>query len=160
VPRGGFSWPVDTRSTQGASSTMGSLLGGSSLVQVAEALHIGQTGNSDWSDQSELRRLEVLHVIVFVFIVMFRCQTHFLVTPLGKIVSINQLNLSSSAMSTEIDSKNVIMVTLEEIPEQQCKAFEAHRQAAKKRRKVEEAQKLQEFLACFKKESVTEPPQK
>jgi hypothetical protein len=74
------------------------------------------------------------------------------VTLLGKIVSVNQLNLSSSAMSTEIDPKNVIMVTLEEIPEQQCKAFEAHRQATEKRRKVEEAQELQEFLACFKKE--------
>jgi hypothetical protein len=30
--------------------------------------------------------------------------------------------------------------------------FEAHRQAAEERRKVEESQELQEFLACFKKE--------
>jgi hypothetical protein len=55
-------------------------------------------------------------------------------------------------MSIEIDPKNVIMVTLEEIPEEQRKAFEAHRQAAEERRMVEEAWELQEFLTCFKKE--------
>jgi hypothetical protein len=43
-------------------------------------------------------------------------------------------------------------VTLEEIPEEQRKAFEAHRQAAEERRMVEEAWELQEFLTCFKKE--------
>jgi hypothetical protein len=55
----------------------------------------------------------------------FRCQ-HTLATPLGKILSVNQPNLSSSDMSFEIDSKNVIMVTLEEISEEQRKAFKAH----------------------------------
>jgi predicted HTH transcriptional regulator len=44
------------------------------------------------------------------------------------------------------------MVTLEEILEERCKVFEAHRQAAKEHRKAEEAWELQEFLACFKKE--------
>jgi hypothetical protein len=55
-------------------------------------------------------------------------------------------------MSFEIDPKNVIMVTLEEVPKEQRKAFEAHRQAAEERRKTDEARELQEFLACFKKE--------
>jgi hypothetical protein len=54
-------------------------------------------------------------------------------------------------MSSEIDPKNVIMVTLEEIPEEQCKAFKVHRHATEERRKTEEAWELQEFLACFKK---------
>jgi hypothetical protein len=45
-------------------------------------------------------------------------------------------------MSSEIDLKNVIMVTLEEISEERHKAFEPHRQAAKERRKAEEAQEL------------------
>jgi hypothetical protein len=45
-------------------------------------------------------------------------------------------------MSTDIDPKNVIMVTLEENPEEQRKAFEAHEQAAKEHRKVEEVQEL------------------
>jgi hypothetical protein len=53
--------------------------------------------------------------------------THFLVTLLGKILWVNQPNLSSSDMASEIDPKNVIMVTLEEIPEEQRKAFKAHR---------------------------------
>jgi hypothetical protein len=78
--------------------------------------------------------------------------THFLVTPLGKIVSVNQPNLSSSDMTFEIDPKNIIMVTLEEIPEEQCKALEAHRRAVEERRKVEEAREPQEFHTCFKKE--------
>jgi hypothetical protein len=65
--------------------------------------------------------------------------TYFLATPLGKIVWVNQPNLSSSAMSIEIDLKNAIMVTLEEIPEEQRKVFEAHRQATEERREVEEA---------------------
>jgi hypothetical protein len=78
--------------------------------------------------------------------------TYFLATPLGKIFSDSQSNLSSSDMSSEIDPKNVIMVTLEDIPEEQRKAVEVHRQAAEECRKVEEVQKLQEFLACFKKE--------
>jgi hypothetical protein len=69
--------------------------------------------------------------------------THFLVTPLRKILLANQLNLSSSDMSFEADPKNVIMVTLEEIPEEQSKAFEAHRQATKEHRKVEEAWELE-----------------
>jgi hypothetical protein len=55
-------------------------------------------------------------------------------------------------MSSEIDPKNVIMVTLEDIPEEQRKAVEVHRRAAEERRKVEEVRKLQEFLTCFKKE--------
>jgi hypothetical protein len=78
--------------------------------------------------------------------------TNFLATPLEKILSVNQLNLSSSDMSSDIDPKNVIMVTLEEIKEEQCKAFEAHRKATEEHRKAEEARELQEFLACFKKE--------
>jgi hypothetical protein len=49
------------------------------------------------------------------------------VTPLGRIVSVNQPNLSSLAMSTKIDLKNIIMVTLEEIPEEQRKVFKVHR---------------------------------
>jgi hypothetical protein len=77
--------------------------------------------------------------------------THFL-APLGKILPVNQSNLSFSVMSFEVDLKNVIMVTLEEIPEEQCKTFKTHRQAAEERRKAEEARELQEFLACFKKE--------
>jgi hypothetical protein len=55
-------------------------------------------------------------------------------------------------MSSEIDPKNIIMVTMEEILEKERKAFEVHRQAAEECRKTEEAQELQEFLACFKKE--------
>jgi hypothetical protein len=53
---------------------------------------------------------------------------HILATSLGKILSVNQPILSSLDMSFEIDPKNVIMVTLEEILEEQCKVFEAHRQ--------------------------------
>jgi hypothetical protein len=53
--------------------------------------------------------------------------THFLATPLGKILSVNQLNLSSSDISFEVESKNIIIVTLEEIPQELHKAFEAHR---------------------------------
>jgi hypothetical protein len=74
------------------------------------------------------------------------------VTPLGRILSVNQPNLSSSDMSSEIDPKNIIMVTMEEILEKERKAFKVHRQAAEECRKTEEAQELQEFLACFKKE--------
>jgi hypothetical protein len=55
-------------------------------------------------------------------------------------------------MSSEIDPKNIIMVTLEEISEEERKAFETHRQATEECRKAEEAQELQEFLMCFKKE--------
>jgi hypothetical protein len=39
----------------------------------------------------------------------------------GKIIWVNQLNLSSSDMSSEIDPKNVIMVTSEEILKEQRK---------------------------------------
>jgi hypothetical protein len=52
--------------------------------------------------------------------------THFLATPLGKILSVNPSNQSSSDMPSEIDPKNVIMVTLEEILEEKCKAFKAY----------------------------------
>jgi hypothetical protein len=52
--------------------------------------------------------------------------TYFLATPLGRIRAVNQLNLSSSDMSSDIDPKNSIMVTFEEIPEEQRKAFEMH----------------------------------
>jgi hypothetical protein len=48
------------------------------------------------------------------------------VTPLGRILSVNQPNLSSLDMSSDIDPKNVIVVTLEEILEEQRMAFEAH----------------------------------
>jgi hypothetical protein len=64
------------------------------------------------------------------------------VTPLEKILSDNQPNLYSSDMSSKIDLKNVIMVTLEQISEEQRMAFEAHRQAAEERRKIEEAREL------------------
>jgi hypothetical protein len=78
--------------------------------------------------------------------------TYFLATPLGKIILVNQLNLSSLNMSSEIDPKNNIMLTLDEIPEEQRKAFEVHGQATEERRKAEEAWELQEFITCFKKE--------
>jgi hypothetical protein len=68
---------------------------------------------------------------------------HFLATPLGKILLVNQPNLSTSDMSSKIDPKNVIMVTLEEIPEERHKVFKAHRQATEECRKVEEARELQ-----------------
>jgi hypothetical protein len=68
--------------------------------------------------------------------------THFLATPLGKILSVNQPNISSSDMSFEIDLKNAIMVTLEEIPKEQRKVFEAHRQAVEEHRRAEEAREL------------------
>jgi hypothetical protein len=45
-------------------------------------------------------------------------------------------------MSSEIDPKNIIMVTLEEISEEERKAFETHRQATEECRKAEEAQEL------------------
>jgi hypothetical protein len=76
--------------------------------------------------------------------------THFLATLLGKILLVNRPNLSSSDMSFRIDPKNIIMETLEDIPEEQRKAFEAYQQATEERRKVEEARELQEFLAYFK----------
>jgi hypothetical protein len=68
--------------------------------------------------------------------------THFLTTPLGRILSVNQPNLSSSDISSNIDPKNVIMVTLDEISEDQRKAFEAHRRAVEERRKAVEAWEL------------------
>jgi hypothetical protein len=71
---GGSSWPADARSTQGASSPMGSLPEGSSLVQTAEAVQTGHTDNHGQLDRSELRRQEVLHVVVFMFNDTFRCQ--------------------------------------------------------------------------------------
>jgi hypothetical protein len=55
-------------------------------------------------------------------------------------------------MSFEVDPKNVIMVTLEEILEEQSKVFEAHYQATEEWRKAEEARELLEFLAYFKQE--------
>jgi hypothetical protein len=45
-------------------------------------------------------------------------------------------------MSFEIDLKNAIMVTLEEIPKEQRKVFEAHRQAVEEHRRAEEAREL------------------
>jgi hypothetical protein len=55
-------------------------------------------------------------------------------------------------MSFEIHLKNIIMVTLDEVPEEQRKAFEAHRKTAEEHRKAHEARELQEFHSCFKKE--------
>jgi hypothetical protein len=78
--------------------------------------------------------------------------THFLATLLERILLVNQPNISSSDMSFEIDLKNVIMMALEEISEEQRKAFDARRLATGERRKAEEVRVLQEFLACFKKE--------
>jgi hypothetical protein len=46
-------------------------------------------------------------------------------------------------MYSKIDPNNIIMVTLEEILEEQRKAFKVHRQAAEKRNKVEEVRELQ-----------------
>jgi hypothetical protein len=54
---GGFSWLADARSTQGASSLTESLSGGSSLVQVVEAMHIGLTDRTYRSDRQVTRRL-------------------------------------------------------------------------------------------------------
>jgi hypothetical protein len=42
------------------------------------------------------------------------------------ILSVNPLNQSSSDMSSKIDPKNVIMVTLDKILEEQHKVFEVH----------------------------------
>jgi hypothetical protein len=44
------------------------------------------------------------------------------------------------------------MVSLVEIPEEQCMTFEVHRHAAEEHRKIEEVRELQEFLTCFKKQ--------
>jgi hypothetical protein len=55
-------------------------------------------------------------------------------------------------MSSEIDPKNDIMLTLEDIPEEQRKAIEARHQAIEERRKAKEVQELQEFLSGFKRE--------
>jgi hypothetical protein len=48
-------------------------------------------------------------------------------------------------MSSEIDPKNIIMVTLEEISEQQRKAFEVHRQAVEERRKAKRCESSRSF---------------
>jgi hypothetical protein len=45
-------------------------------------------------------------------------------------------------MSSDIDPKNVIVVTLEEILEEQRMAFEAHWQTTEEHRKAEEAWEL------------------
>jgi hypothetical protein len=42
-------------------------------------------------------------------------------------------------MSSEIHPKNIVMVTLEEVPEEACRVFEAHHKAAEDHRKVVEA---------------------
>jgi hypothetical protein len=55
-------------------------------------------------------------------------------------------------MSFKIHPKNIVMETLEEVLEEARMAFEAHHKAAEERRKVVEAQELQEFLSCFKKD--------
>jgi hypothetical protein len=49
--------------------------------------------------------------------------THFLATLVGKIFLVNQPNMSCSYMSSKIDLKNIIMVTLELILGDQYKAF-------------------------------------
>jgi vacuolar-type H+-ATPase subunit H len=54
-------------------------------------------------------------------------------------------------MSSEIHPKNIIMATLEEVPKEAHRVFEAHHKAAEEHRKAIEARELQEFLACFKK---------
>jgi hypothetical protein len=51
---GGSSRPADARSTQCASSPMGSLPGGSLLVQTVEVVHTGLIGRVYRSDRSEL----------------------------------------------------------------------------------------------------------
>jgi hypothetical protein len=48
----------------------------------------------------------------------------------------DQPNCSSLDMSSEIDPKNVVMVTLEDILEEQCNAFETHHKDAEERRKA------------------------
>jgi hypothetical protein len=55
-------------------------------------------------------------------------------------------------MSSEIHPKNIVMATLEEVPEEARRAFKTHHTAAEECRKVVEARKLQEFLTCFKKD--------
>jgi hypothetical protein len=64
---GGSSWSANARSTQGASSPMGSIPRGSSLVQAAEAVHTGLTGCDYQSDRLEIQRLEIsIHGLVHV----------------------------------------------------------------------------------------------
>ena len=55
-------------------------------------------------------------------------------------------------MTSEIDPKNVIGATFDEIPEEARKAFQEHRRVAEERRKAAEAKELEEYLACFKKD--------
>jgi hypothetical protein len=51
-----------------------------------------------------------------------------------------------------IHPKNIIIVTLEEIPNDARKAFEEHQRIPKERREAVKAKELQEFLACLKKD--------
>jgi hypothetical protein len=55
-------------------------------------------------------------------------------------------------VSSEIHPKNIIMVTLEEVPEDTRKVFDSHRKAVEKHREMNKARELQEFLTCFKKD--------
>jgi isocitrate/isopropylmalate dehydrogenase len=55
-------------------------------------------------------------------------------------------------LGSKIHLEEIDMVTLEEVPEDACKAFEEHRRAAEECRRATEAKELQEFLACFKKD--------
>jgi hypothetical protein len=91
-------------------------------------------------------------VVVFVFNDTFGCQHTFWGLHWGGISLVNQSNCSSPNMSSEIDPKNDIMLTLEDIPEEQRKAIEARHQAIEERRKAKEVQELQEFLSGFKRE--------
>jgi hypothetical protein len=69
--------------------------------------------------------------------------THFLVTPLEKIVQANlNMNQSSSTISPKIHSKDITMTTLEKVPEDASKAFEEHMRAAEERRKVAKIKEL------------------
>jgi hypothetical protein len=75
------------------------------------------------------------------------------VTSLRKVLqATSQLDQSSPPVSSEIHPKNIIMVTLEEVPEDTRKVFASHRKAIEKHREMNKARELQEFLTCFKKD--------
>jgi CHAD domain-containing protein len=87
------------------------------------------------------------------------CQHTFLETPLGT----KRLSLATMAdvkgNMSEIDSTNIIMAKLEELPKESRKAVEEFQRALKERRKafeeklkVAEEKEMQALLSCFKKD--------
>jgi hypothetical protein len=55
-------------------------------------------------------------------------------------------------MSSEINSKNIIMGRSDEVSEDAYKVFEELQRVAKECRKVAKAKEIQEFISCFKKD--------